>query len=525
MLSRLGTGALVGFGLAAGCADVLAIRDVPVPASDAAVPPEDASVSADAGVDASLTDAPVADGPPADASHDAGPCIPGLPCSPESNPCDNGATICAGGIARCSDLGTAAPTGTECSTYDGGICLSGACQCPQETTACGGACANLQTDGVNCGRCGHGCQGGLCAAGVCQPFALVPETVLKSLMVNPIAIASDGTTVYFSSDTFQVPGMYQVWSVPAGKGGEPKNIAQGQPGLNNLAIGPGALYWSNYGNPLVPIANFSATFDGAIIRYPFGGTPAPVITGLSNPGRIVIDRSGTFAYVPSLGPYDGMGFADQAHGYITEMLLDAGGPLAADAAIEAGAIRTAVVDIDYIVPQPDQVAIGGGVLFWLTGDATSPSLVFDLTRAVAANGLKFGMDHYYGEVTRGLEPVATETAVYWLTSASDTNNGPSTGGVWTLPATASVGTVSATPLAAGQNYPQHLVIDGSNAYWWSQSNAADGGPGLIMQAPLDGSRVATSLAQTVGLVDGVALDGTSIYWTDSADGIEQLAKP
>ncbi len=58
-------------------------------------------------------------------------------------------------------------------------------------SACG---ANLQTDGTNCGTCGHDCLGGKCSAGVCQPVVVTQSTSL-----GPYAMVLDGTTLYFTN--------------------------------------------------------------------------------------------------------------------------------------------------------------------------------------------------------------------------------------------------------------------------------------------------------------------------------------
>lgn len=53
-------------------------------------------------------------------------------------------------------------------------CSSGACQCAKGFADCqsgsGRSCdTNLQNDDQNCGACGHGCEGGACLDGACQP--------------------------------------------------------------------------------------------------------------------------------------------------------------------------------------------------------------------------------------------------------------------------------------------------------------------------------------------------------------------
>lgn len=59
-----------------------------------------------------------------------------------------------------------------------------------------GGCGDPQTDPHNCGACGNDCDGGACDAGACVPL---PEGVLATGQLGPIAIAADGTNVYWLS--------------------------------------------------------------------------------------------------------------------------------------------------------------------------------------------------------------------------------------------------------------------------------------------------------------------------------------
>src|SRR5205085_2636077 len=61
--------------------------------------------------------------------------------------------------------------GTICT--GGKACQAGACNCPANQTACGGACTSLSSDPNNCGTCGKACaagqtcQSGTCVGGTC----------------------------------------------------------------------------------------------------------------------------------------------------------------------------------------------------------------------------------------------------------------------------------------------------------------------------------------------------------------------
>lgn len=100
-------------------------------------------------------------------------------CGSCNNSC--GGAQCSAGVCECPGGGQLC--GGECVARDnpmhcGGCnspcpeltnCVSGACQCAPGLEACGTGCADLQTDGANCGACGTDCaaQGLFCAAGGC----------------------------------------------------------------------------------------------------------------------------------------------------------------------------------------------------------------------------------------------------------------------------------------------------------------------------------------------------------------------
>ena len=68
-------------------------------------------------------------------------------------------------VNNCGACNAACPTGTSC--------VNGACQCPGSMTLCSGACVSTQNDPANCGSCGSVCTAGanaspVCTSGVCS---------------------------------------------------------------------------------------------------------------------------------------------------------------------------------------------------------------------------------------------------------------------------------------------------------------------------------------------------------------------
>jgi hypothetical protein len=72
-----------------------------------------------------------------------------------------------------------------------------------------------------------------------------------------------------------------------------------------------------------------------------------------------------------------------------------------------------------------------------------------------------------------------------------------------------------TPLGAG-DVPWDIVVDGTNAYWTCEGSSP--GVGTVTQASkVDGSS-AIPLAMNAMSPAGIAVDATTVYWTDLGDG-------
>lgn len=75
--------------------------------------------------------------------------------------------------------------------------------CAAGQTVCASGCADLSTDGSNCGTCGHSCYGGACAGSKCQPVSVYSSTVnnamfaLGSNRVYVVLTSTAGTTIRY----------------------------------------------------------------------------------------------------------------------------------------------------------------------------------------------------------------------------------------------------------------------------------------------------------------------------------------
>src|SRR5262249_8745705 len=161
---------------------------------------------------------------------------------------------------------------------------------------------DLETDPHHCGRCGHDCLGGACAAGKCQPHAMVttghpqflavgatdvyytardnesvlrlgkdgcsPQTVCRSPRRRTEELQIDATNAYFAFRTPSDAGaLGGIGSCPL-SGGAPTELAGGQDNPVYLILAGRTLYWAQ-GGPDPDLA----------MRLPLGGAPENFATG------------------------------------------------------------------------------------------------------------------------------------------------------------------------------------------------------------------------------------------------------
>ncbi len=255
---------LVALAFGAGCADLMGFEE------GHPFPPD--SGQAAGGSDAATSpDVSTADGPVEAAAlpNDGGPCS-----TPNPTP-----TTCLANTPQFCNVSGSWESVASGPCRGASTCSTGMCVC--NFTTCPGGCADLTTDGHNCGTCGHDCQGGACQVRKCQPV------VLASKQNHPNAIAADGTSVYWLNSGDSIDGTSSngaVMKISLGSAASPTPLALGQVSPGSIAVDATSVYWTVLANA----ANVMNT--GEIRKIPVdGGAITQLVTGQNSVWSMTID--------------------------------------------------------------------------------------------------------------------------------------------------------------------------------------------------------------------------------------------
>ena len=357
---------------------------------------------------------------------------------------------------------------------------------------CGSACTDLMSDPSHCGSCDHGCQGGACMAGSCQPIVLSPVEHI------PWGIAVQSGTVYWLE---QDSNYHIIHSVPAG-GGTVTTVYARDPSANDP---------TEPENDLVVDSThvyFGAPAD--IVSVPFDGGAALVLSQNNEwPLGMAVDSTNLYWATPGPCPHPPDGGTCQP-GFIYQTAKDGTGTQIAIASGEMG---------------PASVAVLGSTVYWVSdgpGDGTSTGVVRSTPVgggpvSTLASGLttKYNLnDNTAGYAAMGVD----STGVYFTTY-----DGMQTGAVM------KVGLDGGTPVTLmAATDPQKLAVDSTGVY------VSQGFPSTITKIPLDGGAPVTVATITTYQPWTIALDQDNVYFTafscptdggECSGEVMQVAKP
>lgn len=188
-----------------------------------------------------------------------------------------GPSLVAAAIVSCTQFAAEdaqPPPGVEGGAEDSTATLTDASGADgNETKDCG---AVLATDRRNCGRCGHDCLGGDCAAGQCQPFAIFTG------LLTPGELALGESRIYWETNQ-QIGASKSVMSCARdGCLGAPATVISGLNDVQSLLVAGDTLFFATFessgGTSAVEVCTLSAcpmtrrgldSRAGGNLRYPF----------------------------------------------------------------------------------------------------------------------------------------------------------------------------------------------------------------------------------------------------------------
>jgi hypothetical protein len=322
------------------------------------------------------------------------------------------------------------------------------------------------TDDDNCGRCGHGCQGGHCLGGRCQPVTIIAGYVS--------AFAVNASTVYWDESTADASGT-TIMRMPL-TGGPPSSLSSGA-NTSAIVLDSTNVYWLG-----------GDGIHTAFLDSPGGYWTFDSFTSSVDSLRILaVDR--TNLYTSRIFPYGpGSGCAT------TQIDVAPLNPSATGMTWTNGVCNTM------------HIAVDGTNVYW-TDVGTRTSYAHPAVWQQPADGGAATM------LAPAQFPIGLGVhggAIYWTDSGS--------GQVLRL----TLGTSSGPAILATSSSPGELAVDPSGVYWIDGGNyAAD----TIMHVPLAGGAVET-LASAYNMSQ-ITTNSTSVFWLEnmtSTDGapVEQV---
>lgn len=322
---------------------------------------------------------------------------------------------------------------------------------------------SLQTDKANCGRCGHDCLGGDCAAGVCKPVRISPES-----RVFGLALLDD--KVYFTGNGSQ--SIYRMKK----DGTEATKIAASSTPWG-IAVDKDAVYWVN--NTFGAGADAGAS-AGALFECKHSGGCGPNGTHLAEAST----------------PVDVAVFGNRL--YFTES-----SGVSVTAYTKGGATQSIAS-----VGSPFKLATDGTHVYYLSGASS-------LYRVPVAGGTAEAVGGAPGDLIGGGVFVGNGR-VFWTSMSA---SGPGT------VRSASTATITDQIGYANEGVqPFCITADAKNVYWGTLG-AKDTITGAVYSCPLTGCTKPTVLMSDLDRVEDVEVDDTGIYVALYTGGVFRLAKP
>jgi hypothetical protein len=310
----------------------------------------------------------------------------------------------------------------------------------------GNPCTDVESDGSNCGRCGHSCLGAACQLGVCQPTQIQTEQFdAQSLIV-------DESRLYWISNSEGT-----ISSMPKTGGSAKVLLSRDFP--RALAVDTTRLYfgWANIGQP------------GEIRSMAKDGGDDTLLTTVSgSPDSLAVDDTHVYwatAYFESTGQ---IGRVDKAGGSPTVLAdgrpnpvglgvaaghvcwTNRGSDRAADGSVECDGISIA-----HDLTSPAGLVFDGSSVFWASsgGAGIARGTLDGASPVTLASGFNAG-----GNLLNSTEVVSDGADLYWISS-----NNPVAGADGEINRVSKAGGGAQT-LATGRVL-RSVAVDDQRIYW------------------------------------------------------------
>jgi hypothetical protein len=307
------------------------------------------------------------------------------------------------------------------------------------------------------------------------------------------------STVYWTNSG-TTPGSGSVLSIPSSPSGSAgaRTLASGQNYPLGIAASATSVYWANGSASAGQVLAESLTVtDGGFVDAgprdasaadggdaTIAGGPLTIASGQASPVGVAVDATNVY--------WTTAGQMSLANG--TVMKAPLGGGQAVTLASGRNGSATLVVDATSVYWIDRGLGVFGGLVLKvpITGGATT-------TLAQGQNSPS--------------SIAVTATDVYWTQLGTGMNDSA------VVKTSLASGTI--TTIAGNQGILAGLAVDAENVYW---AVGGGNGSGGIFKAPLSGN-VVTPVVSGLDSPFDLALDDTSLYWTDNTDGTITKATP
>jgi len=332
--------------------------------------------------------------------------------------------------------------------------------------------ADVHSDPLNCGRCGHDCLGGACTGAACEPVVVYRGG-------TPTGILVDGPNLLVTVQGASAETGYVFRCEAANCQATKTVIAAGQINPWFPTKQGASVYWVNLGS-----ADAMAPQGGVL------GCPEEAGCADASPGVYAPDGAG-----PEGGTTYTSLATDSMFLYWTSITGLNGGAFRCVASECAGTLAQLGVELGI----PYAITVDRSDAFWfdlntnqilrcsLPSCGDNPTIFVDQSGSGSGLGVQFS-----GIVLHGGD-------LYWTEGVAD-------GGVFHCPASGCSGVP--TVMAKNQADPSFLAVDDSGAYWLNS------GTGTLMTCPLAGCAKPELVTRATASF-AIALDDVSVYFTES----------